>query len=63
MRARIDLERLVDFLIDKNPNAARRARQTLAAALVSLEAFADRGRQGPRVDLRELPIRFGARPM
>ncbi|MBP6546014.1 MAG: type II toxin-antitoxin system RelE/ParE family toxin [Phenylobacterium sp.] len=59
VRARIDLERLVDFLIEKNPNAAKRARDTLVDALTSLEAFAERGRQGPRTDLRELPIRFG----
>ncbi|MBR7620666.1 type II toxin-antitoxin system RelE/ParE family toxin [Phenylobacterium sp. 20VBR1] len=59
VRARIDLERLVDFLVRKNPNAARRARQTLAEGFASLAEFADRGRQGPRADLRELPVRFG----
>lgn len=59
VRARVDLERLVDFLIEKNPNAAKRARDTLAHALSSLQEFAERGRQGPSPDLRELPIRFG----
>ncbi|WP_340644042.1 type II toxin-antitoxin system RelE/ParE family toxin [Phenylobacterium sp.] len=59
VRARIDIERLVDFLIEKNPDAAKRVRQVLAEALASLEVFADRGRQGPRADLRELPIRIG----
>jgi len=59
VRARIDLERLADFLLQKNVAAATRARSTLAEALRSLEEFADHGRPGPAPDLRELPIRFG----
>ena len=59
VRARIDLERLVDFLFDKSPGAAKRARANLAKALKSLEDLADRGRPGPSPDLREIPVRFG----
>ncbi len=59
VRARIDIDRLVDFLVEKSPSAAKRARETLLVALLSLEEMPERGRPGPLDDLRELSIRFG----
>ena len=57
-RAYRDLLRLVDFLAEANPNAARRARDVIVAGLNSLETLSEGGRplSGGR---RELPIRFG----
>jgi plasmid stabilization system protein ParE len=59
IRARIDPDRLVDFLVDKSPRAASRARATLVEALNSLADLPDRGRPGPDDGLRELPVHFG----
>lgn len=58
-RARADIDLLVDFLIDKSPRAVARTRADLARALASLAEFPHRGRTGPSVELRELPVKFG----
>lgn len=42
--AAADLERLREFLSDKNPDAARRIAAALAVAIQSLDTFPDRGR-------------------
>jgi plasmid stabilization system protein ParE len=55
----VDIERLVDFLIDKSPSAASRTRADLVTALASLTEFPHRGRAGPTAGLRELPVKFG----
>lgn len=54
-----DLARLPDFLKLDSPRAAQRARTVLHSALRSLEEFAERGRNVPEHDLRELVIPFG----
>lgn len=59
-QADLDLDRLVDFLIDANPSAARKAAAVIRKAIVSLEALAERGRPIPG-GLRELVVRFGRR--
>lgn len=59
-QANLDLDRLVDFLIEANPTAARKAGATIRAAIVSLDTLAERGRPIPG-GLRELVIPFGRR--
>ena len=56
-----DLERIRDFLKDKNPTAARHALQKLLASLKHLEGNPEMGRQSEdRPDeYRELIIPFG----
>jgi plasmid stabilization system protein ParE len=58
-RARHDLSRLELFLIEKNPDAARRAVEAIADAVLSLGDHAERGHRGPRPDLRQIPVSFG----
>jgi plasmid stabilization system protein ParE len=58
-RAKHDLSRLEAFLIEKSPNAARRAVDAIAEAVRSLADHAERGHQGPRPDLRQIPVAFG----
>lgn len=55
----VDLERLRDFLVKKNPRAAARASGKLANAIDSLSAFPERGRIAPLPDHRELVVPFG----
>ena len=55
-----DLLRLEDWLAERSPAAARRMSGLMDSALTSLETFAERGRPGPRPDLRELVVPFGA---
>ena len=58
-RARHDLSRLEAFLIEKSPDAARRAVDAIASAVQSLADHAERGHSGPRPDLRQIPVVFG----
>ena len=55
-----DVVRLVEFLLDKNPNAAMRAADTLDLAMLSLAEFSERGRPGSEPNLRELIVPFGS---
>ncbi len=57
--AEYDLDRLVGYLAERNPHAAKRAAATLTSAIRSLDEFAERGRVGPSKELRELVVRFG----
>ncbi|MBI1238463.1 MAG: type II toxin-antitoxin system RelE/ParE family toxin [Alphaproteobacteria bacterium] len=54
-----DLERLADFLIERNPAAAVSLSVRISEAVQSLGNLAERGRPGPRRDLREIILRFG----
>nr|QQZ49453.1 hypothetical protein JKL49_21060 [Phenylobacterium glaciei] len=54
---------MVDFLVRKNPNAARRARQTLAEGFASLAEFADRGDKDPVLTCVNFQSASAARPM
>ena len=54
-----DLQRLEEWLAERAPEAAQRIGPLLAGALTSLEEHAERGRRGPRSDLRELVVPFG----
>ena len=58
-RAKHDLSRLETFLIAKNPDAARRAVDAIAAGIRSLANHAERGHAGPRSDLRQISVTFG----
>lgn len=54
------LERCRQFLVTKNPQAARRAGQTIERVLSLLETSPDMGRPFPEMpELRELIIAFG----
>lgn len=55
-----DLQRLEAWLAERAPDAAARVGPLLDAALASLAEHSDRGRPGPRPDLRELVVPFGA---
>jgi toxin ParE1/3/4 len=57
--AAADLERLHEFLANKNPAAARQAVAALVAAAESLHAFPERGRPSAVRDIRELIVPFG----
>ncbi|KSB89677.1 hypothetical protein AS593_13145 [Caulobacter vibrioides] len=54
------MERLHDFLFEKNPRAAARLIETLDKAFASLGSASDRGRDLGE-GLRELIVRFGGR--
>ncbi|MES2033957.1 MAG: type II toxin-antitoxin system RelE/ParE family toxin [Pseudomonadota bacterium] len=54
-----DLGRLVDFLLEKNPDAAWKASEALEAAAASLGEFSERGVPGERPNTRELIVPFG----
>lgn len=58
--ALVDLERLRDFLSDKNPDAAHRAIAVLMAAMESLDVSPDRGRPSRVAGARELIVPFGS---
>ncbi len=58
-RARHDLSRLERFLVEKSPDAARRAVDSIVNAIQSLADHAERGHAGPRTDLRQIPVAFG----
>ena len=60
-RARVSLERLHDFLAEKNPDAARRAIDTILEKLRALEQFPRLGPVDPdRPDVRQLFMPFGS---
>jgi toxin ParE1/3/4 len=46
-RAKHDLSRLERFLVNKSPDAARRAVDAIAGAVQSLADHAERGHSGP----------------
>jgi toxin ParE1/3/4 len=54
-----DLERLREFLVEKDARAAARASTTLAEAIDSLLQFPERGRISPLPSHRELVVPFG----
>jgi len=58
-RAEDDLRRLETFLVDKNPDAALRAVDAIAQAILSLGEYADRGFPGPIAKLKQIPVPFG----
>lgn len=58
-RAWRDLERLADFLAEKSPSAAQRAKQAIWAAIRSLDQHADRGAAFGSPDVRQLITPFG----
>jgi len=53
------LQKLGDFLDAKNPDAARRAVEAIAAALLSLGEYTERGHAGPKCGVRQIPVPFG----
>jgi toxin ParE1/3/4 len=57
--AAADLERLHEYLADKNPAAARQAVAALVAAAESLHSFPARGRPSSVRNIRELIVPFG----
>jgi len=57
--ATADIERLREFLYEKNPAAAERAISALLGAVNSLRALPDRGRQFGDLDVRQLTVRVG----
>lgn len=54
-----DLQRLRDFLIETNPDAATRAVTAIAVAIGTLDIFPDRGRPSAMAGSRELVVPFG----
>jgi plasmid stabilization system protein ParE len=54
-----DLRRLEVWLVERSPDAAARIGPMLERAMASLAEHPDRGRVGPRPDLRELVVPFG----
>jgi plasmid stabilization system protein ParE len=60
-RARADLRRLRDFLVDQNPEAAARAVRTIREGLNTLKIAPGAGKIVDRLpaDCREWPIPFG----
>lgn len=54
-----DVQRLYDFLLAKNERSAFDATPAIRSALNSLDEFAERGRQGPSGEWRQLLIPFG----
>jgi plasmid stabilization system protein ParE len=58
--ARGDLERLIEFLAERDENAPARARSTLEQALLSLSELSERGYEvDPVAGIRELKVKFG----
>lgn len=56
-----DLERLFEFLLERDPVAAERAMSAIASGAESLAEFPERGRpMGDETGRRELLIPFGA---
>lgn len=55
-----DLLRLAEFIVEKNPEAASEIQAGLRHAILSLGDFSERGRPGPRDDMRELIVSIAA---
>lgn len=58
-KAENDLQRLEDFLADKNPDASLRAAASITDAVLSLAEHAERGFVGPAANLRQIAVPFG----
>ena len=58
-KAIADLDRLRDFLLEKNAGAADRAASALIDAINSLKNFPEKGRPAAVQNLRELVVPFG----
>lgn len=58
-RALDDLDRLEDFLVEKNINSAIRAIDTILEAAASLADLSERGPSGDRSRVRRLIVPFG----
>jgi plasmid stabilization system protein ParE len=60
-KARADLNRLYDFLLDRDVKAAERALNAIVSGVASLVDFPNTGRkiEHDGEQLRELPITFG----
>lgn len=58
VEALADLDRLEDFLFEKNPPAADRAIMSITQAVDQLTTFPSRGR--PAGDFRELVVKFSS---
>jgi plasmid stabilization system protein ParE len=58
--ARADIERLIEFLLDRDPRAPAKARGVLERALTSLADFSERGNRVDRqAGIRKLKVKFG----
>ena len=57
--ALVDIERLHEFLVEKNPAAAQRAVAVLDHAMRTLDIFPERGRPTGTPGVRELIVPFG----
>jgi toxin ParE1/3/4 len=55
-----DIERLREFLSEKNPDAARRALDAIWRAFEMLETFPELGRPIEDGEIRQIVVRFGA---
>ncbi len=58
--AAADSERVRECLDINNPEAAKRARRVIFAAVEKLQGFPDLGRPTEDKDIRQIVIRFGA---
>lgn len=56
-RAQGDLDALLNYLLAKNPSAAKGQLDLIAAAIVSLESLPSRGRLGEVAGTREIVVR------
>ena len=57
-----DLKRLHEFIEPHSPDAAKRAVDTLIAAVGTLAEYPEKGRPWDlEMDFRELPVKFGVR--
>ncbi len=56
-----DIDRLFDFLIARNPEAASRAVRLIRDGMTSLQQNPLRGRRAGPPEFRELVLRFGRR--
>jgi len=57
--ARVDIDRLTDFLASKSERAAYRAADAITSAVLSLREFSERGHPATHAGWRELVVRFG----
>ena len=55
-----DIERLREFLGVENPDAGKRAMQTIWSAYEKVQVFPELGRPTEDTDIRQIVIRFGA---
>jgi plasmid stabilization system protein ParE len=55
-----DVERLRNFLDQKNPDAARRALAAIWTAIERLQEFPDLGMRTEDAEIRQIVVRFGS---